>query len=79
MKYLKTYNELNEGLIDKMDGSVVENKKEERLKKQRKEEKIYLSQSERKRLNDLQKKSIIKKRKEKGSYNDEDFTNLHLF
>lgn len=56
-----------------------ENKKEEKLKKQRKEEKLYLSQSERKRLNDLQKKSLIKKRKEKGSYNDEDFTNLHLF
>ena len=52
---------------------ITESKKEEKIKKQRKEEKLYLSKSERERLNDLQKRAKVRKRKEKGSYNDDDF------
>ncbi len=48
--------------------------KEEKEKALKKDELKYLSKRERTKLNDSQRKTLVYKRKEKGSWNDEDLT-----
>jgi hypothetical protein len=50
----------------------IKNKKELKEEQQKKDEKRYLSERERKRLNDSQRKYLVNKRKEQGSWNDDD-------
>lgn len=61
------------------DGERTYEKKKTRLElkeeQQRKDEKRYLSEKERKRLNDSQRKYLVNKRKELGSWNDADLKN----
>jgi hypothetical protein len=48
------------------------NRRELKEEQQRKDEKRYLSERERKRLNDSQRRYLVNKRKEMGSWNDAD-------
>ena len=51
---------------------ITENKKEEREQRQKKEETKYLSKSERKKLTPIQRRTLVYKRKEMGTWNDAD-------